>query len=71
MRHQDELYKRSLALFADLYELTMAYGYWKSGAGAKESVFHMHFRENPFNGGFTIMCGLEHRQLQRLFRQSP
>jgi nicotinate phosphoribosyltransferase len=53
------IYRKSLALLADLYELTMAYGYWKSGADGKESVFHMHFRENPFGGGFTVACGLE------------
>ncbi len=53
-------YAQSLSLLTDLYELTMAYSYWKSGAGNKESVFHMTFRENPFQGGFTIMCGLEY-----------
>jgi nicotinate phosphoribosyltransferase len=57
--HHGGFYKQSIALLADLYELTMAYGYWKSGVGDGEAVFHMHFRENPFGGGFTVMCGLE------------
>jgi len=55
----DELYKPSLALLTDLYELTMAYGYWKAGLHQREAVFHLLFRENPFRGGFTIACGLE------------
>ena len=42
----------------DLYQLTMAYGYWKSGTADKESVFHLFFRKNPFGGGFTLACGL-------------
>ena len=54
-----ELYKPSLSLLSDLYQLTMAYGYWKSGTAAKEAVFHLHFRKPPFGGGFTVACGLE------------
>jgi nicotinate phosphoribosyltransferase len=45
-------------LLTDLYQLTMAYGYWKAGIHRREAVFHLHFRENPFSGGFTIACGL-------------
>ena len=50
---------RSLALLTDLYELTMAYGYWKSGVTGKEAVFHLCFRAAPFASGFTVACGLE------------
>jgi nicotinate phosphoribosyltransferase len=49
----------SSALLTDLYELTMAYGYWKSGKDRDEAVFHLYFRENPFEGGYTIAAGLE------------
>ena len=52
------LYRPSLALLTDLYQLTMAYGYWKAGIHQREAVFHLYFRENPFSGGFTIACGL-------------
>ncbi len=53
-----DLYKSSLTLATDLYQLTMAYAYWKSGIAEKESVFNLFFRQNPFKGGFTINCGL-------------
>jgi nicotinate phosphoribosyltransferase len=48
----------SLSLLTDLYQLTMAYGYWKSGQADTEAVFHLHFRNNPFGGGYAIACGL-------------
>src|SRR5947208_12198538 len=49
----------STALLTDLYQLTMACAYWKSGMFSKEAVFQMIFRKNPFGGGFSIACGLE------------
>ena len=52
------LYRPSLALLTDLYQLTMAYGYWRSGAGSLDSVFHLTFRDPPFRGGFTVAAGL-------------
>jgi nicotinate phosphoribosyltransferase len=48
----------SRALLTDMYQLTMAYGYWKSGMADREAIFHLFFRENPFRGGFTLACGL-------------
>src|SRR5580765_7038177 len=47
------------ALLTDLYQLTMAYGYWKSGRAEREAVFHLFFRKAPFRSGFTIAAGLE------------
>ena len=46
------------ALLTDLYELTMAYGYWKSGKDRDDAVFHLLFREAPFDGGYAIAAGL-------------
>lgn len=53
------LYSESLALLTDLYQLTMSYGYWKTGLDKKEAVFHLFFRKRPFHGGFTVAAGLE------------
>jgi nicotinate phosphoribosyltransferase len=49
----------SPALLTDLYQLTMAYGYWKNEMLGHEAVFHAFFRVPPFNGGYTIACGLD------------
>ena len=46
------------ALLTDLYQLTMAQGYWESGKTDDLACFHMYFRENPFKGGFAIACGM-------------
>jgi len=53
-----QLYKPSLALLTDLYQLTMAYGYWKLGRHERESVFHLHVRKHPFDGGYMLAAGL-------------
>src|SRR5438477_2718736 len=46
------------ALTTDLYEVTMACGYFQAGMAAHEAAFHVTFRENPFAGQFTVACGL-------------
>ncbi len=54
----DDLYGGSLALLTDLYQLTMACGYWKEGAAEREAVFHLTFRKPPFGGGYAIAAGI-------------
>ena len=56
----NRLYSHSLELLTDLYQLTMAYGYWKSAVAEKEAVFHLFYRRNPFGGGYAIAGGLEY-----------
>jgi nicotinate phosphoribosyltransferase len=50
--------QQSLALLTDLYQLTMAYGYWKTGEAERESVFHLSFRRHPFGGAYAVWAGL-------------
>lgn len=46
------------SLLTDLYQLTMAAGYWKSGKAERETVFHLFFRRLPFAGGYALAAGL-------------
>jgi len=52
------LYRQPLALLTDLYQLTMAYGYFKLGRHNLEAAFQLTFRKNPFAGGYAIAAGL-------------
>jgi nicotinate phosphoribosyltransferase len=54
----EEPYAGSLALLTDLYQLTMACGYWKAGTAEREAVFHLTFRRAPFGGGYAIASGI-------------
>jgi nicotinate phosphoribosyltransferase len=53
-----DVYRASLALATDLYQLTMAQAYTAAGKAEKEAAFHLFFRKNPFGGGFAVACGL-------------
>ena len=45
-------------LLTDLYQLTMAYGYWQLNMHEQEAAFHLLFRKNPFKGNYALHCGL-------------
>lgn len=49
---------RNLTLVMDLYELTMAYNYYKQGTKDQYVYFDMYYRANPDNGGYAIFAGL-------------
>lgn len=55
---QKGLYRSSLALLTDLYELTMAYGYWRLGMMNQKAAFSLFFRRRPFQGSFAVAAGL-------------
>ena len=58
MNNIKQIYRHSLALLTDLYQLTMAYGYWQTGKLNQEAVFTLFFRKPPFHSGYSIMAGL-------------
>lgn len=53
-----ERFGHSLSLLTDLYQLTMACGFWKLGRANEQAVFHLSFRKNPFAGGYAVVAGL-------------
>lgn len=48
----------SQALLTDLYQLTMADGYFAVDMHEQEACFHLYFRKPPFGSGYTIAAGL-------------
>ena len=46
-------------LMTDFYELTMAQTYFDKNEQNKKAYFDVFFRKNPFEGGYTIMGGLD------------
>lgn len=46
------------ALLTDLYQITMAQGYWDAGKTDEEASFTMYFRDYPFKGGYAVACGM-------------
>ena len=44
-------------LLTDLYQITMAYAYWRTGQHNKRAHFELFFRKNPFGGSYTIFAG--------------
>lgn len=52
----------SYALHTDLYQINMAYTYWKDGIHNRRSVFDLYFRKLPFENGYAVFAGLEKLQ---------
>ncbi len=46
-----------VSLNTDLYELTMAQGFWEAGMAGTQACFNAFFREPPFGGGYAVCCG--------------
>lgn len=47
------------AALTDLYQITMAQGYFDHGMCDTRACFHMYFRSYPFKGGYAIACGMD------------
>ncbi len=66
------LNRPSLALLTDLYQLTMAQGWWHANMHRHEAVFHLFFRKAPFGSRFAVAAGLEPAlQLLENYRFDP
>ena len=50
---------RNISMMMDLYELTMANGYFLSENEDTKVAFDVFYRKNPDGGGFSIFAGLE------------
>lgn len=51
--------RQNLTLLTDLYELTMMQGYFKNKDRNETVVFDAFYRNNPCDGGFAVMAGVE------------
>jgi len=51
--------RQNLTLLTDLYELTMMQGYFKNKNQNETVIFDAFYRNNPCDGGFAVMAGLE------------
>lgn len=47
------------ALLTDQYQFVMAHSYWQLHRAEQLAVFELYFRNHPFQGNYTICCGLE------------
>lgn len=49
---------KHIALYTDLYELTMAQGYFLTGKAHQRACFDYFYRSNPFGSGYVLFAGL-------------
>ncbi|MEM9835259.1 MAG: nicotinate phosphoribosyltransferase [Bacteroidota bacterium] len=56
--HLSTVYQPKFGLLTDLYQLTMAYGYYRRGLHQRRSIFHLFYRKPPFGGDFALATGL-------------
>ncbi|MBQ9364886.1 MAG: nicotinate phosphoribosyltransferase [Schwartzia sp.] len=59
MKHKNDSRHRNISMMMDLYEMTMANGYYLTGNKDKRVAFDVFYRNNPEGGGFSIFAGLE------------
>lgn len=59
MRYLSQFDKRNISMVMDLYEVTMANGYFSEKAFEDRVIFDVFYRKNPDGGGFAIFAGLE------------
>ncbi len=51
--------ERNISMMMDLYEMTMANGYFNGDENQKKVAFDVFYRKNPDGGGYAVFAGLE------------
>ena len=57
--HLHQVYRPDFGLLTDLYQLTMAAGYYDRGLHQRKAIFHLFYRKAPFGGDYAIAAGLD------------
>ena len=52
------IYRQGLSLLTDLYQLTMACAFERSGRADDRAVYQLTFRNPPHGGQWMVVCGL-------------
>lgn len=56
--HLPSVYRPDFGLLTDLYQLTMAAGYYDQRLHRRKSIFHLFYRKAPFGGSAALAAGL-------------
>ncbi len=56
--HLSEVYRPDFGMLTDLYQLTMAAGYYDQKLHQRKAIFHLFYRKAPFGGDFALSAGL-------------
>ncbi len=56
--HFPSVYRPGFGLATDLYQLTMAAGYYHRKVHERRAIFHLFFRSAPFGESAALACGL-------------
>jgi len=46
-------------MLTDMYQITMAYAYWRAGRHNEDATFELFFRKCPFKGEYVVFAGLD------------
>lgn len=46
-------------MLTDMYQITMAYSYWRAGRHNERATFELFFRKCPFKGEYAVFAGLD------------
>lgn len=56
--HLAQVYRPDFGMLTDLYQLTMAAGYYDQKIHERKAIFHLFYRKAPFGGDFALAAGL-------------